>query len=252
MTSVRQADTHHARILEDLRQKIVEGVWQPGYHLAKETELAESYGVSRMTMNKVLTQLAQEGFLIRRKRRGTFVAQPRAQSAVMEINDIEEEVQALGLPYDWKLLQCETRTVSELERRSLDVPSSEDIANVLYIQGLHLARQEPFCLETRIINLNVVTAAQGEDFSRQSPGIWLLKSMPWSKASHKVRAINASGRDAKLLELPVGGAGLEILRKTKVGQDWVTYVRLLYPGEMHQLVAEFEPGLPAGGAGPRS
>jgi len=50
--------THHDRILTRLRDRITSGEWQPGFQLPFETQLAESHGVSRMTMNKVLAQLA--------------------------------------------------------------------------------------------------------------------------------------------------------------------------------------------------
>ncbi|MBN9194540.1 MAG: acetate--CoA ligase family protein, partial [Microbacterium sp.] len=63
-----------------------------------ELDLAEQYGCSRMTVNKALTQLANAGLIERRRKAGSYVAQPRAQSAVLDIHDIRDEVQSLGLP----------------------------------------------------------------------------------------------------------------------------------------------------------
>ena len=241
MSETKTAETHHARIMEDIRQSILSGQWEPGRQLPKETDLAESYGVSRMTMNKVLTQLSKEGFLVRRRRSGTVVAQPRAQSAVMAINDISQEVAALGLSYEWRLLKAQVRRLSDSEHRLLDL--SEDLRGreMLFLTGLHSARGEPFCFETRAVNITVATGLLQEDLRTTIPGQWLLKSMPFSMASHRIRAVNCVGRDAKLLELPVGTACLEVLRSTRIEQNWVTHVRLLYPGEAHQLVADFFP-----------
>ena len=241
MPSARPTETHHARITEELRRKIIEGDWPPGHQLAKETELAGAYGVSRMTMNKALTQLTAEGFLLRRKRSGTFVAQPRAQSAVMEIGDIQREVTAQGLHHDWRLTLSALRPTPEAERRLLDLPEDGAARDLLVLDGVHLAQGAPFCLETRVIDPQVVPAACDQDFGATAPGQWLLGSMPWSAATHRVRAVNANGQDARKLALPVGTACLEILRKTRIEGDWVTHVRLLYPGEAHQLVAEFAP-----------
>jgi GntR family transcriptional regulator, histidine utilization repressor len=241
MTSRRSANTLHARIIRDIRQKIVDGHWAPGYQLAVETDLANSYGVSRMTMNKALTQLSSEGYLVRRKRSGTFVAQPRAQTAIMAINDISEEVAALGLEYGWQLKRRELRKLDDADCRLLDVPGAGVEGEVLYLHGIHLANEEPFCLETRIIDVKVVPDALSQDFASIVPGQWLLHTIPWSTASHKIRAVNIIGQDAKALELPVGAACLEILRKTEIHHHWVTRVRLVYPGEAHQLVANFEP-----------
>ena len=239
---VRQAkESLYSRILADMRRQVLGGHWAPGMQLSKETELAERYGVSRMTMNNVLTQLAREGFLVRRKRSGTFIAQPRGQSAVMEITDIEQEVAQLGLPYRWKLISLEQRSLSAAEVSLLNMPAGDAGGSILFLKGLHLAREEPFCLEMRAIHLIVVPQAAAQDFAMLVPGQWLLRTMPFSAASHRVRAINATGRDAKALDIESGTACLEILRRTMSGKNWVTYVRLLYPGELHQLVADFAP-----------
>jgi len=48
----------------------------PGDKLPSEPEIAEMLGVSRMTANKALIALTHEGYLIRAKGRGTFVAHP--------------------------------------------------------------------------------------------------------------------------------------------------------------------------------
>ncbi|MCA1338067.1 UTRA domain-containing protein [Pseudooceanicola marinus] len=235
-----QTETLHSRILDEISRKIIDGSWPPGHQLPKETELAAQYGVSRMTMNKVLTQLAQEGYVIRRKRTGTVVAQPRAQAAVLAINNIQDEVAALGRSYRWHLLSADTRPGTAQDQRLLDLDAGEATADTLFLQGLHYSNDDPFCLETRAINLAVVPDAATMDFATEVPGSWLLQTMPWTNARHHVRAVNVSGRDATALNLPVGAACLEILRKTQIEGDWVTYVRLLYPGEAHQLVAEFE------------
>lgn len=242
MSSRRRTESHHSRILVALRQSILDGALPPGHQLSKETELAEQYGVSRMTMNKALTQLTSEGFLVRRKRRGTFVAQARGQAAVMEINDIEQEVAELGFPYSWRLTSSEVRSISDADASVLDVLNVA-ASQALVIEGTHTARGEPFCLEYRAINVDVVPGAAVQDFSHFVPGQWLLKSMPFSAASHRVRAINAAGKDARALDVALGTACLEILRKTRIEQKWVTHVRLLYPGHLHQLVAEFAPRL---------
>ncbi len=241
MSEVKPVETHHARILEDMRQRILSGQWEPGRQLPKETDLADSYGVSRMTMNKVLTQLSREGFLVRRRRSGTVVAQPRVQSAVMAINDIAQEVAALGQSYEWHLFKAQLRPLTESEHRLLDFGDELRGQNVLFLSGLHSARGEPFCLELRAVNIALVPELLKVDLKAVVPGQWLLQSMPFSRASHRIRSVNCAGREAKLLELPVGAACLEVLRKTSIEQNWVTHVRLLYPGEAHQLVADFTP-----------
>ena len=244
MAQQQPADTLHARIIDEFRRQIVDGTWPPGHPLPKETELAAQHGVSRMTMNKALTQLAQDGYVVRRKRSGTFVAEARAQSAIMEISNIAEEVAAQGHAHRWQLLTRERRHLAPADLHLLGVQRPRLDDQVLYLQGLHFSDGRPFCLETRAINLTAVPEAADQDFAAEPPGNWLLRAMPWTTARHQVRAVNVAGREAKLLDLAMGAACLDILRKTGIAGMWVTYARLLYPGEAHQLVAEFEPRAP--------
>jgi GntR family histidine utilization transcriptional repressor len=241
MTSggAKQRVTHHDRILAELRERITSQDWPPGFQLPFETALAESHGVSRMTMNKVLGQLTREGFLVRRKKLGTFVARPMAQAAVMEITDIEAEVQALGLSWRFDLLAREMRLVlpEEAVAARIDEPSRE----VLSLRGLHHAGDMPFCHEARIINLEAAPAAADEDFRRIAPGRWLLREIPWTSAEHRIRAVAASGEVARDLGLPPGTPCLEVTRRTEVAGQWVTLATQTYPGDRHQLVAQFGP-----------
>ncbi|WP_138470492.1 UTRA domain-containing protein [Poseidonocella sp. HB161398] len=236
--TTQKRQTRHESITEELRGRIVSGEWRPGHQLPVETDLAVAFGVSRMTMNKVLTRLSQEGFLIRRKKRGTYVAQPRRQSAVMEIADIEEEIRALGQKHGFELLQREERGLCPADAAIVGAPEGSD---VIWLEGLHRADGQPFCLEDRLVNPGRAPGILDQDFSRHSPGGWLLHTIPWSQARHHVRAINAGPELAQKLELTPGEACLEILRLTRIEGDWVTWVRLSYPGHLHQLVAEFGP-----------
>lgn len=234
-----KTETRHAHIVGDIRARIVEGAWPPGFQLPVETELAERYGVSRMTMNKALAQLAREGFLVRRKKIGTQVAQPRAQSMVMAIADIRDEVRASGREHRFRLRERRARFATDGDAAFLgqEIEGQE----VVWLEGLHLADERPFCLETRLINPGIAGEAATQDFADLAPGAWLLQTIPWSSARHRVRAVNAGAAEAKALDLAVGEACLEIVRSTHVASDWVTAVRLLYPGNGHQLVADFGP-----------
>lgn len=235
--------THHDRILAELRGRIVSRDWPPGTRLPFETELADHYGVSRMTMNKVLTQLAREGFLTRRRKLGTFVAAPRAESAVLEIPDIAAEVGALGLDHAYRLLTREIRPPTPAEREAARIAEGGE---VLALSGLHLGGGEPFCLEARIINPAAAPRALAQDFAAEAPGSWLLREIPWTSAEHRIRAVSAAGPLARQLGLRAGEACLEVTRRTEVAGTWVTLARQTYPGHRHQLVAQFAPRTPPG------
>lgn len=232
------AQTLHQRILDEIEGRIVSGEWPPGHRIPFEMDLAAHYGCSRMTVNKALTQLARAGLIERRKKSGSFVTQPRGQSAVLEIADIKTEILALGLPY-----ACDTRRRAVRRGRAADgfAPPLPPGARVLEIACVHIAGPRPFCLEERAINLAAVPEAEAADFSETPPGLWLLRQVPWSAAEHRIRAVAANAAEAEALGLAPGAACLEITRTTACGERPVTRVRLLYPGDRHTLAARFTP-----------
>jgi GntR family histidine utilization transcriptional repressor len=231
--------THHDRILAEIRGHILAGRWTHGHRLPFETDMAAAYGVSRMTINKVLSQLTREGFLERRRKLGTVVAMPRVQSAVMEITDIEREIRDLGLAYGFRLIALRRGLPLPDERAQMRDDGPE--AEVLRCTAVHDAGGTPFCLEERLINLAAAPTAADQDFRLQSPGRWLFQNVPWSSAEHRVRAISAGSAAARLLAVKPGTPCLEVVRRTESGPRCVTLARLTYPGDRHQVVAQFQP-----------
>ena len=63
-------------IKKDLLDKILSGVYQQGSIIPNEYELAEIYNVSRPTIRKAVQILVDEGYLEKRKKRGTIVCDP--------------------------------------------------------------------------------------------------------------------------------------------------------------------------------
>lgn len=230
--------TLHRRILTDIEQKIVSGQWQPGYRLPIEVDLASSYGCSRMTANKVLTQLAQSGLIERRRKFGSYVCHPRSQSAVIEISDIETEVASLNLPYAVSVL---SRTVRKAKRLETDADESWSGAKLLEVSCLHSAAGRPFCLETRLISLEMVPEATDVDFSSCSPGKWLTEQVPWTSAEHKIFAAAASTEAASSLGIERGAACLTVERRTWKDGTAITKAIFTYPASNHAVVARFTP-----------
>lgn len=66
----------YEQIREYIRSQILSGELPPGHLLPTASELTEKFGVSVITTNRALTELANEGLVIRIPGQGTFVANP--------------------------------------------------------------------------------------------------------------------------------------------------------------------------------
>lgn len=236
--AMRAVGTLHQKILGNIENNIVSGEWPPGYRIPFEVELAKHYNVSRMTANKVLTQLANAGLIERRKKSGSFVAQPRNQAAILEIYDIEVEVRALNKDYHFRMEECRERKTVATDRLRLSVAGKE---KSIYVVCLHFADGKPFCLEERLINLKTVPQAKDMDFSTVSPGKWLIAQIPWTAAEHRISAQLADEELARRLEITPQSACLVVERKTWDVSGPVTSVRFSYPSDSHAITARFAP-----------
>jgi GntR family transcriptional regulator, histidine utilization repressor len=227
----------HARILSHVRARILSGEWPPGHRIPFEHEFVESYGCSRMTVNKALSRLAEAGLIERRRKSGSVVAWPRSVSAVLEITEVPAEVAALGLEHGFAILSRSIRRATEADRER---SGGQVRAKVLDITCRHDAGGTPFCLETRLVNLASVPEAESQAFDERPPGSWLLARVPWTRAENRISAAPMSRDTAQALGLAGGTACLEIVRRTWRDDVQVTWVKFIY-SRQHELVARFYP-----------
>ncbi|MDQ0456275.1 histidine utilization repressor [Rhizobium paknamense] len=228
----------HDRILGDIEANIITGRWPPGHKIPSEQQLTAEYGCSRMTVNKVLTQLARAGLVQRRRKTGSIVLAQQSQSAILDIYDIRDEVAASGRRHAYRILSVSTEKAGRDRAKTLAVSAD---APLLVVRCLHLASGKPFCLEERLINLTAVPEAADADFTATSPGPWLLQHVPWTAAEHRIAADTAAPLASAALNLPPGSAVLVVERQTWRLTDCITEVRLTYPGGQHRLTARFTP-----------
>src|SRR5918992_2376842 len=62
------------KIMTEIRDNILSGIWSRGFRLPGELDLAGRLGVSVITVRQALDQLAREGLLRRERAKGTFVS----------------------------------------------------------------------------------------------------------------------------------------------------------------------------------
>lgn len=67
------------RVYVILLQKISDGSYPPGVSIPSEDDLAETFGVSRVTIRKAMERLEREGRVLRQRGRGTFPQPPTAR-----------------------------------------------------------------------------------------------------------------------------------------------------------------------------
>lgn len=78
----------HKKIRADLLGKIEAGEYEENQLIPTEMELAEQYQVSRPTVRQAVQSLVNEGYLEKRKKRGTLVKKPKIQQEFTHVIDL--------------------------------------------------------------------------------------------------------------------------------------------------------------------
>ncbi|MDT8758861.1 histidine utilization repressor [Sphingomonas psychrotolerans] len=215
--------------------RIMSGALRPGDRIPFEHELMAEYACSRMTVNKALSALANAGLIVRQRRRGSFVTQPRIHMAALQIPDIREEIEKRGHAYALRLVSHSIHPVDEAEAALLRLSPGRELLSLCCV---HLADRRPFAVETRLINLAAVPDARHADFAAVPPGSWLLAHVPWTEAEHRITAAPANDA-AELLDLEPNRPCLVLERWTWREAEAITYVRTAFDGDRFDLTAHF-------------
>lgn len=231
-----QATALHQQIRQDIEQKILQNEWQPGHRIPFEHELMVQYDCSRMTVNKAISSLAEAGFLVRRRRQGTFVTAPDGHTASLRIPDLRKAIHDRGFAYSYRAITCDRHLTShaEMALMKIDVP-----VEIIHVVSLHLADKQPFALEDRQISLATAPSAAQVDFAEIPPSSWLLSHVPWTNADHAISVTQLSAEHAKILNVEVGAPCLKLERRTWSSGGTITHTCQYYPEGHLMLHAQF-------------
>lgn len=194
-----------------LRQKIVEGSLKNGALLPGEMDLAELYGVSRITAKRALDELARDGLVLRERGRGTSVSHA-AQAGPMRASfeGQMEDLLAMGLETDVALLEFGYG------------PATLDVANALALTPgarvqhsvrLRRAQGGPFSHLTTYVPAEI-GELYGEKDLASRPLLAILEECGLSVASAEqtITATLADAVTARRLETVVGAALVQVER----------------------------------------
>lgn len=222
----------YLQIKQYLLDKIHSRQWPPGYKLPTEIMLSEQFSVSRMTANKAIRDLVNEGLLERTPRLGTFVCHKKAESPLMEIRNIAEEVKNRGHAYSSDvILQSTIKATDEVALR-LGVRHGTE---VYFTQIVHYENDIPIQLEERWVNPDYAPDYISQDFSTQTPNEYLVQACPLSDIEHTVEALLPNKRIADLLHISPQSPCLLLNRRTWSNKNLISTALLYHPGNKYKL-----------------
>ena len=197
-----------------IRQRLIDGVWEPGDALPSEMQLASELNVSQGTVRKALNDMVAENLLFRRQGLGTFVSEHTERRALFFYFSIVGLDGSRVLP-ESHIISCEERnaTLKEAEKLMLDRG-----LNIIQLRRLRFFNNVPTIVELITLPLEHFPGLGTEikppnnlfRFYQKEYGITV------GKAEEHLQAIAAEEEEATLLQIEIGQPLLEIDRVAKM------------------------------------
>ncbi|SDE92845.1 GntR family transcriptional regulator [Fontibacillus panacisegetis] len=134
----------YIRLKKAILSAITNGLFSDGEKIPTEIELSERYKVSRITVRKAIEELAQEGFLIKRQGKGTFVTYSKIDRKIEHVIGFTAACEANGLASRSVVTHKEIIEATAKLEQDLQLGKGE---KVIYIQRKRYAGDTPIMLE---------------------------------------------------------------------------------------------------------
>ena len=134
----------YLQLSQIIQQMIESGELSEGSYLMPEREICKYQEISRMTVNKAILKLVNEGYLTRHQGKGTFVTKKKTTSRYENVEGLTAIMNKKGLKVNNKLLVFEYRPFTKKVRMKLQTESKQGYR----IQRVRYLEEEPVVLET--------------------------------------------------------------------------------------------------------
>ena len=220
-----------------------------GEAIPSERQLGVDLGVSRLTVRAALDELVREGYLVRRRGAGTFVAEPKVAKGT-DVTSFSDDMRMRGLVPASRTLDLRAIPAGARLGRILHVSPSEP---VLSVKRLRLADGEPMAIELLHVRQSLVPGLNAEDLE-QSSFYDLLGSryeVEIIGGTQTVEPTVTNDEESTVLGVPLHSPALLFERVTRASTgDVVEFTSSTYRGDRYRLVTELgiggQPARPIG------
>lgn len=201
------ANPLYQQLMDDIKLDISNQKYRHGDKIPSETELAEIYNVSRITVRRAVSELCDEGYLAKHQGKGTFVTPPKITRKIMQ----DTHVHSFTATCAMSGMQPGGRTVGirivpsrQEEQHFLKLPKD---SSVIYLQRIRTADGDPVMLENTFLPSPEFDSLLSTDLTNRSLNETLRQKYSRSlvvRQTTKVEVSRTSPEHAQLLNITPG------------------------------------------------
>ena len=230
-------------LYQQLRDVLVDaidaGKWEPNDKIPSENELSVTYGLSRMTVRSVLTDLVKEGLLYRGQGKGTFVAEKIVTLSPSYIG-IREQLEKMGYEVNTRIIECQIQECKDAVAKHLNISVGTP---VFKIKRVRYIKEDPISIHISYVNSAYSDQLTPALLEKEQLCVLLNKNygLQRKKVSETLESIVASDEEAALLEVEKGHP-LLLLKDTLYSDEGepYEYTKVVFRGDKIKIRLQYE------------
>lgn len=219
------------QLKQGLERLIQSGSLHVGEPLPSENELSRLFRISPMTVRRAMTELVNDGYIVRERGRGTFVARQRMQHQLENLTSFTEDIRNRNLHPSSQILAFETIAPPEAVTQRIDLPPDSRMTR---IKRLRFANNTPVGVhDSYLLDVEITRSELEKIGSLYS--LLESKGVIMDEGDEAIEAVAAPADVAALLNLPAGAPLLQTTRFSwNADGRLIEYVVALYHADLYR------------------
>ena len=214
-----------------LRDRILDGTYQAHQQMPSESELMETFGVSRITVRQALGDLQKEGLIFKIHGKGTYVSKPKAFQNVAQLQGFGEAMSRMGYETFSRVVSLKGMPAGPAIAAKLGVDPAEEVVELRRVRYLNRA---PISLDVTYVHKAIGERLAKEDLAHRDVFLILENDygIALGEAELQIEAMLADEYVARQLQVEEGAPVLRIERLTMTAEGRpIDFEYLYYRGD---------------------
>jgi GntR family transcriptional regulator len=230
------------RLYSLLKNAILDGTIANGVQMPTEQQLAEAFGVSRITAKRAMDELAAENLVQRRRGKGTHVTYQYSPKPVQApLMGMLQEIESMARHSEVRVIECKLQAPPGMIRKALAVPDQDKALHLLRVRsrdGLPFGYYDSWTagLDKPVSKRDFLKSPRLEIFRKQGLKI--------THVTQTISAVAATEELASQLQTEVGAPLLSLVRQSfetrKNQEQLVDYLQVYYHPDRFQYQMDLQ------------
>ena len=193
----------YIQLKESIRSSIVNGELKYGDKIPTELELSEEHKISRITVRKAILELVEEGYLVKKQGKGTFVNKRKIERKIVHFLSFSDACKANGLTPSSKVIKKEIIQPTPRDQKLLQLDEGDAL---LFIQRVRYASDSPIMLENNYFSYKEFHPLLNEDLDASVYKVLeeKLNVKPTDAGETSLEIVRAGEEEIQLLNVASG------------------------------------------------